>query len=221
MPRPKPNTNLVRWLKQELHTNDNGKYTKKLRARKFDPDNKLTPPHGGASSSSAPPWTWKGLDMFDKLERANKLLRPARTTNLSKEAFKSNPLPFFMALLDKLVKVMDSSLVQALPTPNGVAFFTTKFRWVNSTDDELDTNVCMPWNKAKVKRAQDMYVARGYLYLKLGDGPRKEPEQPGGEPGKEQPCMEYAHRVVCFLFKGPHHLKTKMRSHIGVTTRSA
>lgn len=188
MPRARPRVNLRTWLKQELGTHQHGKFTKVLNAYKFDKDNKLTPPRDGCSSS----WTWEGLGMFNNLERANKALMPSvGSSDLSKEAFKGNPVPFFKALLDKLVKLMDNNLCQAHPTSSGVAFFGTKFRWSIGRNTEKDCNVCMPWTLTRVKKAPYMYVSRGYLRVKLGDG---------SEPSK--PCMEYAHRLVCFLFNG-------------------
>lgn len=120
---------------------------------------------------------------------------------------KTNP-GSFGALLDKLLLVMEPSLVGSFNPPilSGLTFFTTKFRWVANGNQEMDCNVCMPWNGLLVRRAIDMYVtSNGYLLIRLGD------RLDEGNGATTRPCMEYAHRLVCFLFKkGPTEIQPEV-----------
>jgi hypothetical protein len=108
------------------------------------------------------------------------------------------PLVFIEALLDRLLEVMDPQLVEAarncIPAiTTGLAFFSTKFGW-SLGNTQMDPNVCMPFNLTKVKAARYMSYrkSKGYLAVTLGDG-----ESP------KSPCIEYAHRLMCFFFHGP------------------
>ncbi len=197
MPRPRPCAGLVTWLKHELGTNDNGFFCKA--------SNEFT-------LYAGPHCAWEKLPVLGaKLEKANKALKPVGVIDLSKATFSANPHMYFMALLDKLATVMDTALCNSLMNITtypvgasipagqhqpltGEAMFSTQFKWMQSgTCLELDKNVCMPWNRRKVKKARHMGVSKdGYLYTTLGDSLVA-----------ASPCKEYAHRIICLLFNGP------------------
>lgn len=192
MPRPRPCTGLVAWLKHEHCTNDGGVFSHCRGAFHFNKD-------GILDQDDHQAW-WQDLPTLHNLTRANKALMPPwwpldQPDPGAGDFLAGNPKEFFAALLDRLFGVMDEGLCSASGTQCGVTFFETKFRWLRSTGllGEVDCNVCMPWNKSKVKHAKHMSVTgAGYLTITLGEGL-----------SPTNPCKEYGHRIICFLFNGP------------------
>ncbi len=143
------------------------------------------------------------LKVFDedatKLVSPNKALLPAgwpEDVPVGLGELYDTPIIFIEALLNRLLEVMDPLLVEVarncvVPITTGLAFFRSKFVWTCG-GQQMDPNVCMPFNLTKVKAARHMSIRRGYLAVTLGDG---------GSPNS--PCIEYAHRLVCFWFNGP------------------
>lgn len=110
----------------------------------------------------------------------------------------TTPIEFIEALLNRLLEVMDPLLVEVarncvVPITTGLAFFNSKFVWTCG-GQQMDPNVCMPFNLTKVKAARYMCYRKpqGYLAITLGDAG-----------SSDSPCCEYAHRLVCFFFNGP------------------
>lgn len=195
-----PSKSLVSWLRQEhgVPASQHEQFIRVLNSFHFNPNNQLATVEGG----------WESLPALQgKLVCPKYALLPtgwASNQDPTLDAFKEDSLPFFSGFLDKLKAVMDPGLVGAMENPpgqqgnvvvSGITFFSTLFRWV-SQGEEKDCNVCMPFNKKRVKAKQTgkyfSILPNGYLMVILGRGqtPRSN-------------CKEYAHRLVCFLFNGP------------------
>ena len=191
---------LVSWLRQEhqLPASHHEQFVRVLNSFHFNPNNQLATAAGN----------WENLPALkDRLSCPSCALLPTGWSSFqapTMQDFNSDSVPFFSGFLDKLKAVMDPGLVHTIENPpgqqgsvvvSGITFFSTLFRWVVG-GEEKDCNVCMPFNKRKVKSRQTgkhfSILPNGYLMVNLGKGPTP-----------QNNCKEYAHRLVCFLFNGP------------------
>lgn len=170
---------LVSWLRQEhqLPASQHEQFVRVLNKFHFNPNNQLATAAGN----------WENLPALkDRLSCPNCALLPTGWAHVqapTMQDFNSDSVPFFSGFLDKLKAVMDPGLVHSIENPpdqqggvvvTGITFFSTLFRWVVG-GDEKDCNVCMPFNKRKVKSRQTgkhfFIKPNGYLMVTLGKGP--------------------------------------------------
>lgn len=185
---------LVTWLRYKYQVPSGDSYfSRAMQGLDFNPNGFLDQP--GA---------WQALPaLSNKLSRPNCALMPldwASDEEPSLANFNSGVVQFFTKFLDRVLAVIDDELVSVASNSGdnpqvaltGLAFFSSRFRW-SSNNNEKDCNVCKPFSKRRVKRAKYFSLTRGgYLQATLGAGP-----------DPKTPCVEYVHRLVCFMFNGP------------------
>lgn len=205
MPPPTPSGGgLVTWLRYKHQVPSGDSYfSKALQGFEFNP-------HGFLGN----PGAWQALPaLANKLNKPNCALLPldwAEDEQPTLTDFTSGALQLLTKLLDRVLTLMDDELVSAASNNGGnpasaltgLAFFSSRFSW-SSGNSERDCNVCMPFSKKKVKRAKYFSVTRdGYLQATLGAGHNP-----------KTPCVEYVHRLVCFMFNGPPPIGKGQVSH--------
>lgn len=128
------------------------------------------------------------------------------------EAFKQHTANFVRQALTHIAQVVQPVLTGALGGVIDWTLFQTGFNWLMPYN-QVKTNICMPYNKAMLSRKRPKAEQEVHHGISMTKGGYLQVYCGMDSQGK--PVYEYAHRLVCFAFRGaPVDMKHKVVSHL-------